>query len=84
MQILRLCSAALPFLKPAMENESADKVIEKIKEMGEELKVAMFLTGCKTLIELKEAEVIVTGKTREIMEQRGFFERVTRKKRKVL
>ncbi|MGB2728833.1 MAG: type 2 isopentenyl-diphosphate Delta-isomerase [Halobacteriota archaeon] len=79
-----LCSAALPFLKPAMENGSADKVIEKIEEMGEELKVAMFLTGCKTTRELKEAEVIVTGKTREIMEQRGFFERVTRKKRKVL
>jgi isopentenyl-diphosphate delta-isomerase len=78
-----LCSAALPFLKPAMENVNADKVIEKIKEMGEELKVAMFLTGCKTTIELKEAEVIITGKAREIMEQRGFLERVKRKKRKI-
>ncbi len=67
-----LCSAALPFLKPAME--SVGEVIDKIKQMGEELKVAMFLTGCKTTKELKEAEVIITGKAREIMEQRGFLE----------
>ncbi|RJS71517.1 type 2 isopentenyl-diphosphate Delta-isomerase [Methanophagales archaeon] len=85
-----LCSAALPFLKPALESEStgergnADRVIEKIKEMGEELKVAMFLTGCKTVEELKEAEVIITGKTKEIAEQRGFLERVKRKRRKGL
>jgi len=32
-------------------------------------------------MELKEAEVIITGKTREIMEQRGVFERVKRKKK---
>ena len=37
---------------------NADKVIGKIKEMGEEL---------------KEAEVIITGKTKEIAEQRGFL-----------
>jgi len=78
-----LCSAALPFLKPAMEGVSADSVVKKIKEMGEELKVAMFLTGCQTPIELKEAEVIVTGKTREIMEQRGVFERVKRRKKTI-
>lgn len=76
-----LCSAALPFLKLAMESVSADKVIKKIQEMGEELTVAMFLTGCKTTMDLKEAEVVITGKTREIMEQRGFFERVKRRKR---
>ncbi len=75
-----LCSAALPFLKPALKNANADKVIEKIKEMGEELKVAMFLTGCKTVAELKEEEVIITGKTKEIAEQRGFIESVRRKK----
>jgi len=77
-----MCSAALPFLKPAME--SADKVIEKIKEMGEELKVAMFLTGCKTVEELKEAEVIITGKTKEIAEQRGFIEQIKRKPKKIV
>jgi isopentenyl-diphosphate delta-isomerase len=80
-----MCSAALPFLKPAMENDSVkggvDEVIAKIKELGEELKVAMFLTGCKNTIDLKDAEVIVTSETREIMEQRGVFERVMRKKK---
>ena len=78
-----ICSAALPFLIPAMDSGrvNADKVVEKMKEMGEELKVAMFLTGCKTPVELKEAEVVVTGDTREIMEQRGFFGRVKGNKR---
>ncbi|RZN34058.1 MAG: type 2 isopentenyl-diphosphate Delta-isomerase [Methanophagales archaeon ANME-1-THS] len=76
-----LCSAALPFLKLAMERLSSDNVIKRIKEMAEELLVAMFLTGCKNLEELREAELVITGKTREIMEQRGFFERVKRRKR---
>ena len=76
-----LCSAALPFLKLATETLRADKVIEKVKEIGEELMVAMFLTGCKTTVELREAEVVITGKTKEIMEQRGFFERMKRRKR---
>jgi len=86
-----LCSAALPFLKPAMGNANADadtdidadaeKVTGKIKEMGEELRVAMFLTGCKSTAELKEAEVIITGKAKEIAEQRGVIERLKRKKR---
>jgi isopentenyl-diphosphate delta-isomerase len=78
-----ISSAALPFLKPAMERLRVDSVVEKIAEMGEELKVAMFLTGCQTPVELKDAEVIVTGKTREIMEQRGVFERVKRRKKTI-
>jgi isopentenyl-diphosphate delta-isomerase len=76
-----LCSAALPFLKPVLEHGSAASVIRKIAEMGEELKVAMFLTGCRTPPELKEAEVIVLGRTREILEQRGFLDRVKRRKK---
>ena len=74
-----MCSAALPFLKIAMHNLNADRVIAKIEEMGEELKAAMFLTGCKTVKELKTAEVVVTGATREIMDQRGFFDRIRQK-----
>ena len=71
-----MCSAALPFLKIAMHSLNADRVIAKIEEMGEELKAAMFLTGCKTVKELKTAELVVTGATREIMDQRGFFDRI--------
>ncbi len=80
-----ICSAALPFLKPAMESgsikSSVDKVIAKIPEFSEELKVAMFLTGCKNTIDLKDAELVITGETREIMEQRGVFDRLKRKKK---
>ncbi len=80
-----MCSAALPFLKPAMESgsikSSVDKVVAKITEFSEELKVAMFLTGCKNTIDLKDAELVITGETREIMEQRGVFDRVKRKKK---
>ncbi|MCW7071007.1 MAG: type 2 isopentenyl-diphosphate Delta-isomerase [Methanophagales archaeon] len=71
-----LCSAALPFLKPAMK--SAEEVVKKITEMGEELKVAMFLTGCRTTAELKGAEVVLTGKARETAEQRGFLRSLLR------
>jgi isopentenyl-diphosphate delta-isomerase len=78
-----LCSAALPFLKPALTQDSAHGVVEKIREMGEELKVAMFLTGCRSPRDLKEAEVVVTGKTREIMEQRNLMERVKRRKKSI-
>lgn len=76
-----LGSAALPFLKPVLEGVNAESVVKKIQEMGEELKVAMFLTGCATTAELKDAEVIVTGKTREIMEQRGVLDKVNRRKK---
>lgn len=76
-----LCSAALPFLKLAMESLNADAIIKRIKEIAEELQVAMFLTGSKNLVDLKKAELVITGKTREIMEQRGFLEHVKRRKR---
>ncbi|MGC9443789.1 MAG: type 2 isopentenyl-diphosphate Delta-isomerase [Candidatus Methanospirareceae archaeon] len=78
-----LCSAALPFLKPALAQNNAHGVVDKIREMGEELRVAMFLTGCRNPGDLKEAEVVVTGKTREVMEQRNLIERVKRRKRTI-
>ncbi len=76
-----ICSAALPFLKVVMHDLNAERVITKIEEMMEELRVAMFLTGCSRVAELKDAELVVTGKTREIMEQRGFLDRIRLKKR---
>lgn len=78
-----LCSAALPFLEPLMARAHTDNVIKKIEKMGEELKVAMFLTGCETITGLKEVEVTVSGKMREIMEQRDFLERVKRRKKTI-
>lgn len=76
-----LCSAALPFLQPLKAHAHKDNVIKKIEKMGEELKVAMFLTGCETTTDLKDVEITVSGKTRETMEQRGFLERILRKKK---
>jgi isopentenyl-diphosphate delta-isomerase len=78
-----LSSAALPFLKMIVKQGNAASVISKIKEMGEELKVAMFLTGCRIPRELREVEIIVTGKTREILEQRGFLDRLKRRKKPI-
>jgi isopentenyl-diphosphate Delta-isomerase len=47
-------------------------VINEIAAINEELRVAMFLTGCKTLGDLKTRPLIITGKTKEMLEQRGF------------
>ncbi|HDN68043.1 MAG TPA: hypothetical protein ENG23_00415 [Methanomicrobia archaeon] len=58
--------------------KSVEEVVKKITEMGEELKVAMFLTGCRTTAELKGAEVVLTGKARETAEQRGFLRSLLR------
>jgi len=75
-----VCSAALPFVKPAMRGaEEVEKVLEI---MAEELRVTMFLCGCSNIEELKRAEIIVTGKTREMLEQRGFLRRVQKAKEK--
>ncbi|MEM2924451.1 MAG: type 2 isopentenyl-diphosphate Delta-isomerase [Methanocellales archaeon] len=65
-----LCGIALPLLKPALKSEVA--VIEKLKLIMEELKVAMFLSGCACIEDLKKAQLVITGKTREFLEQRGF------------
>ena len=65
-----LCGAALPFLKPA--TESKEKVLEKIDQFINELKIAMVLVNAKTIDDLRHKPVLVTGKTREILELRGF------------
>jgi len=52
-----LCGIALPLLKPAMQN--SDKVISYIQTIMEELKVAMFLTGCDTVNKLKSTKKII-------------------------
>ena len=58
---------ALPFLKAAVSG--------KAKEFGEriikELKAAMLLTGAGNIEELKKANIIITGKTREWLELRN-------------
>lgn len=49
--------------------QGADNVIELLSGIIHELKVTMFLTGSKNISQLKEKDVIITGRTREWMEQ---------------
>lgn len=65
-----LCGIALPLVVPALKGK--EEVVGKLRFMIEELRAAMFLTGCRNLEELKLAPVILTGKTRETLEERGF------------
>ncbi|MDY6930649.1 MAG: type 2 isopentenyl-diphosphate Delta-isomerase [Halobacteriota archaeon] len=64
-----LCSAALPFVKPALDGP--DQIIEILKRMEEELRVAMFLSGSSNVEELKKAQIVILGETRDIILQRG-------------
>lgn len=58
---------ALPFLKHAYLGHLY--IEDKIKQFNRELKTAMFLVGASNIEELKEKKVIITGKTREYLEQ---------------
>jgi len=64
-----LVGLALPALRAAPFGEKA--VTEFLKDFMSELKAAMFLTGCKRIKDLREAPVVVTGKTREWLFARG-------------
>ncbi len=63
-----LASAALPFLHPA--TESSDAVKKELEYFERGLKTTMFLTGCRTVDELKKTEVFVTGKLKAWLEFR--------------
>ncbi len=65
-----LCGIGLPLLKPALNGP--DHVIKEIKAVVEELKVAMFLTGCKALIDLRDVPLIITGETAQALQLREF------------
>jgi isopentenyl-diphosphate Delta-isomerase len=61
---------ALPMLEPSTRGP---KEVEKIlREYIRTLRISMFLTGCRDLAQLKSARIAILGKTREILEQRGF------------
>ena len=62
-----VCSAALPFVRSALKG--SDEVIKKINKMSGELKVAMFLSSCVTINELKQAQIVILGKTKEMITQ---------------
>ena len=45
--------------------ESSRAVVERLKVIAEELKAAMFLTGCSNIRELSDQRPVLTGPTRE-------------------
>jgi len=61
---------ASPLLKDAVQG--AKRVMESLNKLISELKIAMFLTGCKTIEDLKRAPVVITGWTSEWLTARGF------------
>jgi len=60
---------ALPLLKEAYEGHEA--VVLKLQKFVEELKVAMYLVGASSISNLKKCDLIIQGKTREWITQRG-------------
>ena len=63
-------SAALPFVNPALRGKEA--VESKLKTMMQELRAAMFLTGCGSVSDLAGTPVTIGGQTLEYLTQRGF------------
>jgi isopentenyl-diphosphate delta-isomerase len=65
-----MAGMAHPMLAPAAR--SPKEVEKTLKEYIRALRISMFLTGCRDLSELRSAQVVILGRTREILEQRGF------------
>ena len=65
-----LAGIALPFLKE-FKRGGVLAVEQYIEKLERELRTAMFLSGCKSIAELKKLKPIITGKTKEWAEQRG-------------
>ncbi|WP_306054829.1 type 2 isopentenyl-diphosphate Delta-isomerase [Natronococcus wangiae] len=59
---------AKPFLRPA--GRGADAVAELIETLTLELTTAMFVTGSGSIDELRDAQYVVSGQTKEYLEQR--------------
>jgi len=67
---IALGATAAGMAKPMLEaaKVSADAVVEELRTVIAELKAAMFLTGCATLEDLREAHAIVTAPTAHWLE----------------
>jgi len=65
-----LAGAALPFLAPATEGPL--QVADVLRVYERAFRMTMFLTASKRLSDLRSASIVIFGRTREILEQRGF------------
>lgn len=64
------CGIALPFLRTLGKGgrEGVEKYIDVLEN---ELRMTMFLTGCKSIKELRNTEYVIVGSLRQWMHQRG-------------
>jgi len=67
-----LAGMGFPFLKAA--SESYEAVCELVEGIVAELKVAMQLSGAVSIEQLQQADIVVTGETRNWLTMRGFEE----------
>lgn len=61
---------ALPMLKKAYLGH--ESIMEFIDNFNKSLKIAMFLVGAKNLDDLKNSNLVIKGKTKEWLQERGF------------
>lgn len=66
-----LCSCALPFLR-ALDTGGADGARWLARALGDGIRAAMTLTGCRTVAELKAHRPAITGRLAEWIKQRAF------------
>jgi len=67
-----LAGMGFPFLKAA--SQSYEAVCELLDTVVAELKVAMQLSGAAAIGQLQQADIVVSGETRNWLVQRGFEE----------
>ncbi len=67
-----LAGMGFPFLKAA--SESYEAVCELVEGIVAELRVAMQLSGAVSIEQLQQADIVVTGETRNWLTMRGFEE----------
>ncbi|OPY29724.1 MAG: Isopentenyl-diphosphate delta-isomerase [Methanobacterium sp. PtaU1.Bin242] len=60
---------ALPLLKEAYQGHEA--VVLKLQKFMEELKIAMYLVGASSISDLRKCDMVIMGKTREWLTERG-------------
>jgi len=65
-----LASMSLPVLRPA--TKGSREVKKALQFIIEELRNAMFLVGAESISKLRQVPVVVTGKTAEWLQMRGF------------
>ena len=59
---------ALPFLKKSISQEDLNQFIKKFNDS---LRIAMFLVGANNIEELKQSKLVISGKTKEWLNERG-------------